>query len=213
MQLNKSTSPKAYRKKYYRKLFSFEEDAKLMVLVEKFKDNWKKIASEMKNRSVRQCKERYFHYLAPDIKREDWSHEEDLILLSSVEKYGKKWKSFEVLLNGRTEIDIRNRFNVISRKIAKKIRKESLSFNILKENSYCIFRNNSKNDQKLIKEKECSSESLNKIQSNSIEIKENEERNQGLNQDIDEFNIFADKNFGSDISDNSFEEYMSEFCF
>ena len=106
MQYSDSNSSKTNKRKYYRKLFTFEEDTKLIFLVKKFKSNWKKIAFEMKNRSVRQCKERYFHYLSPDIRKDDWTSEEDILLLSSVEKHGKKWKTLELFFKGRTEIDI-----------------------------------------------------------------------------------------------------------
>lgn len=42
--------------------------------------------------------------------------------MSSVIKFGKKWKVFEELFLNRTEIDIRNRYYVLQRKISKIIR-------------------------------------------------------------------------------------------
>lgn len=122
--------------------FTAEEDQKLLGIVsnlvkaqpKKFKKNdlniynsdelinWAKVARQMGNRSVRQCKERYFHYLAPSINKKEWSNEEDSLLMSSVLKYGKKWKVFEELFSNRTEIDIRNRYYVLQRKISKIIR-------------------------------------------------------------------------------------------
>lgn len=102
-----------------RKLFTLEEDQKLIELVEKYKDDWGKISSEMKNRSVRQCKERYLHYLSPNIIKRDWTPEEDMLLLFNIQKYGKAWKKLEILFPGRTEIDIRNRFNILFRRIVK----------------------------------------------------------------------------------------------
>lgn len=113
---------------YKRSKFTAQEDRQLLILVEIYKFNWKKISIEMKNRSVRQCKERYYHYLSPNINKNDWSHEEDVLLLSSVEKYGKKWKALESLFNNRTEVDIRNRFNILSRKIFKIIKEKNFAF-------------------------------------------------------------------------------------
>lgn len=106
-------------KKTPRKLFSHEEDKKLIELYEKYKDNWKEISKEMKNRSVRQCKERYYHYLSPNIKKNEWNQEEDILLIKLNQKFGNKWKYFEFFFPGRTEIDIRNRFNVIYRLLSK----------------------------------------------------------------------------------------------
>ena len=89
-----------------RKLFTLEEDQKLIELYGKYRDNWKLISKEMKNRSVRQCKDRYYHYLSPFIMKREWTIDEDILLLLSIQKYGKKWKTLEFLFPGRTEIDI-----------------------------------------------------------------------------------------------------------
>lgn len=81
--------------------------------------NWKNISKEMGTRSVRQCKERYMHYLSPTITRNEWKSEEDALLLSLITEHGRKWKLFESFLKGRTEINIHNRFNVLSRRLNK----------------------------------------------------------------------------------------------
>lgn len=110
------------RRNYSRRTFTIDEDKKLLELVTKYKENWKEISREMKSRNIRQCKERYFHYLSPNINHEKWREDEDSLLLKYVEMYGKKWKNFENYFNGRTEIDIRNRFYVLSRLIKKKLK-------------------------------------------------------------------------------------------
>ena len=102
-----------------RSMFTQQEDAKLISLVQRHQENWKKISKEMNNRSVRQCKERYNHYLSPTINHSEWTKQEDDLLLSKVDEHGKRWKLFEVFFDGRTEIDIRNRFNVLMRRKAK----------------------------------------------------------------------------------------------
>lgn len=206
-------SNKQNKKQYYRKLFSFEEDSKLMILVEKYKDNWKKIASEMSDRSVRQCKERYFHYLSPDIKRDEWSHDEDLLLLSSVEKQGKRWKALESIFEGRTEIDIRNRFKVLTRRISKKIRKDSLLTKVeIKSNESKSLKFEKKQNNEYNKTKKTSQL---KTDQNSEQVKpENSEIN-CLNRSYNFLNYFlnAHEVIGSDISEDSIEDFMSEFCF
>ena len=128
------------RRKYNKRLpFTEEEDQKLLKIIsntmnkgydsnEQIREDlidWKIISKEMGNRSVRQCKERYFHYLSPQINKKDWTPEEDSLLFSTVGNIGKKWKIMEDLFENRTEIDIRNRYYVLQRKKAKDARKAS----------------------------------------------------------------------------------------
>lgn len=205
-QLKTTKSGTQNKKYYYRKLFTFEEDSKLMILVEKYNNNWKKIASEMKDRSVRQCKERYFHYLSPDIKRDVWTNEEDLLLLSSVEKHGKKWKALEYIFDGRTEIDIRNRFNVLTRRISRKIRKESQKANTEKKNTNDL---NSKKDES----KNSNQSELQNDEKQAVDhAKDKNKKNHSPNN---VFNFFenADEDIASDISDESFDDLTVDFCF
>ena len=127
------------RRKYNKRLpFTEEEDQKLLKIIsntmnkgydsnEQIREDlidWKIISKEMGNRSVRQCKERYFHYLSPQINKKDWTPEEDSLLFSTVGNIGKKWKIMEDLFENRTEIDIRNRYYVLQRKITKAARLE-----------------------------------------------------------------------------------------
>lgn len=93
---------------------------------------WQKISLIMKklnfNRNGRQCRDRYFHYLSPQINNDaEWSSDDDELLLKSVKEKGKKWKSFERLFKGRTEVSIRNRYNLLIRKEKKEIKKKQKS--------------------------------------------------------------------------------------
>lgn len=125
--------------KYYKKKpFSPEEDEVLLNLVEtQGIGNWQKISIKMKNynfdRNGRQCRDRYYHYLDPSIKMNcDWTPEEDSLILKYVEKKGKKWKGMEKNFPGRTEVSLRNRYNLLMRKKVKEQKKtgkkEKLSF-------------------------------------------------------------------------------------
>ena len=61
-----------------RSQFSAQEDEKLTNLVKLYgDDNWDDISNLMKNRNVRKCKERWFNYLAPNVKNCPWTPEED----------------------------------------------------------------------------------------------------------------------------------------
>ena len=192
---------------YIRIMFTKEEDERLLALVEKYPDNWKSIAREMGNRSVRQCKERYNHYLSPSIKREEWTKEEDDILLLKVSDHGKRWKLFEYFFKGRTEIDIRNRYNVLMRRKAKKERieeKKRLFLEMDAENAFNkalqmnFYSNTEQNSlifnqisqQNIEKPKEQTKAKTNESK-NFPSYKTNEENN---SLDIDDTNVFLDNN-------------------
>lgn len=116
---------KCSTKKIQKNVFSVVEDKMLLSLVNKYGEkNWSIISNCMKqynyDRSIRQCKDRYFHYLDPKISNyTDWTAEEDQSLLNYVQKFGKKWKLSENFFPGRTEVSIRNRYQVLIRKFTR----------------------------------------------------------------------------------------------
>ena len=100
--------------------FSFEEDQKLIDLVNKFGSNsWVIISEEMKSRNPRQCRERYNNYLKPELSNECWSFEEDVILVNKYSLYGSHWSRISKFLPKRSENSIRNRWNYLLRKSEK----------------------------------------------------------------------------------------------
>lgn len=109
--------------------FTHEEDDLLTSLVNLHGiGNWQKISQDMQkknfNRNGRQCRDRYYHYLDPGINmKSNWSEEEDMLILKFVKEEGKRWKGMEKLFPGRTEVSIRNRYNLLIRKMTKNERK------------------------------------------------------------------------------------------
>ena len=181
-----------------RKYFTAEEDIKLLELIKKYNFDWKKISNEMNNRTVRQCKDRYHHYLSPDICREKWTHDEDNLLLSTVEAQGKKWKLFENIFTGRTEIDIRNRYNILMRRINKETQKPEI---------------NPCNEQYINEKKEDNFVyPINTSQSENIEKQQDNEKETDLFIEDLEVNDM-DKVFGMDLGINSFDDFLSELYF
>ena len=105
--------------------FTPEEDQMITDLVKKFGDeNWALIASMMKGRSTRQCRERYINYLNPTINRAPWTKEEDDLLIEKKSIYGSHWKSIADFFPHRTDINVKNRWLKLQRQNAKKLRKE-----------------------------------------------------------------------------------------
>jgi hypothetical protein len=112
-----SEKPKLKRK------FSPAEDAALKQLVEENGTNdWAKIASQMRARDSRQCKERWYHYLMPELVKLPWAQADDILLECKVAEQGRKWKMFESSFPGRTDIDIKNRYNVLARRRLRRLR-------------------------------------------------------------------------------------------
>jgi hypothetical protein len=89
--------------------FSEQEDQQLCSLVEQFGDsNWPTVASFMRGRSVRQCRDRWHHYLAPACSAAEWTPEEDRLLVDRIRIVGKQWAKLTPIFPGRTGIAIRN---------------------------------------------------------------------------------------------------------
>ncbi|KAK8840039.1 hypothetical protein M9Y10_030971 [Tritrichomonas musculus] len=135
---NQKLSQQALIKRRTRNPFSKEEDQQILQLVQYFgvndKNNWYFIASQLKGRSPRQCRERYQLFLSDQVRKNaKWSSEEDEILLSKYQIYGPHWKQLEQFFVGRTSYNIKNRFISLSRRMKPSEDKEDYQRCELKE--------------------------------------------------------------------------------
>lgn len=120
--------------------FSIEEDHKLIELVLKYgidkKKNWQKIATNMKGRNVRQCRERYNLFLRENVRKKIiWTKEEDELLLLKYSLLGPRWKTMEEFFKGRNSYSIKNRFISLNRKKHKNDNENSKNPKIYKTSS------------------------------------------------------------------------------
>jgi hypothetical protein len=100
--------------------FSLNEDILLRGLVCEYgENNWSQIASQMPNRNQRQCRERWFNYLSPTVRNVPWTDQEDALLLQKVAEQGHQWHRLATLFPLRTDINIKNRYHVLNRKMSK----------------------------------------------------------------------------------------------
>jgi hypothetical protein len=78
--------------------------------------NWPLIAFLMLDRNARQCRDRWFHYLAPGLNHEPWTSEEDALLLQKFRELGSKWAKIAKFFPGRTRENCRNRLYALERR-------------------------------------------------------------------------------------------------
>lgn len=99
-----------------------EQDKELMKIIREFggeTNRWSEIGKRMKNRSGKQCRERYHNHLKADIKRGDWTQEEDDSIWKLQAEFNGQWAYIAKTLTGRSASAVKNRWHLVCRKITK----------------------------------------------------------------------------------------------
>jgi hypothetical protein len=93
-----------------------EEDTLLsQAIKEHGMSNWTRVAQDLPGRNGKQCRERWMNQLCPSLSRDNWTQQEDAILLQQQRLSGNQWSQVAYFLPGRSANAVKNRFSWLNR--------------------------------------------------------------------------------------------------
>ncbi|GAQ79972.1 MYB-like DNA-binding protein [Klebsormidium nitens] len=99
-----------------RTIWTPEEDRKLREHVGAHgTQGWSRFANTLADRSGKQCRNRWYHVLDPELSREEWTEEEEQILVDLHRRIGKRWALLARQIKGRSETAVKNHWNSVNR--------------------------------------------------------------------------------------------------
>jgi hypothetical protein len=97
-----------------RSKFTEEEDSRLKTIVQQNPHcTWHDVATFFPGKTVRQVRDRYNNYLAPQLNHSAWTAAEDSLLREKFALYGPQWRVLKQFFAGRSDVNIKNRWSVL----------------------------------------------------------------------------------------------------
>jgi hypothetical protein len=94
-----------------------EEDQILREKRSLYGRKWAKIAAHLPGRQGKQCRERFVNHLDSELKKGEWTDDEEAILIAMHEHHGNRWANISKQLPGRSDNDVKNHwYSTIQRK-------------------------------------------------------------------------------------------------
>lgn len=79
---------------------------------------WTECSNFIKGRTGKQCRERWFNVMCPNVVKGNWTLYEDFVIFYVYNAIGSKWAEMNKILVSRTENSIKNRFYSTLRSVA-----------------------------------------------------------------------------------------------
>ncbi|XP_054816141.1 transcription factor MYB58 [Prosopis cineraria] len=127
--MGKGRAPCCDKNKVKRGPWSPQEDLKLVTFIQKHgHQNWRSLPKQAGLlRCGKSCRLRWINYLRPDVKRGNFTKEEEEAIMKLHEVLGNKWSKIASELPGRTDNEIKNVWHT---HLKKKLLKNSSSNNL-----------------------------------------------------------------------------------
>mmetsp|Transcript_25251 Transcript_25251/g.35398 ORF Transcript_25251/g.35398 Transcript_25251/m.35398 type:complete len:571 (+) Transcript_25251:3-1715(+) len=94
-----------------------EEDNILKDKRQLYGRKWAKIAAHLPGRQGKQCRERFVNHLDPELKKGEWTDDEEAVLIALHENHGNRWANISKQIPGRSDNDVKNHwYSTIQRK-------------------------------------------------------------------------------------------------
>ena len=100
--------------------WTVEEDVLLKRIINESgpTSSWSNVSTRIPGRTPKQCRERWYHHLDTNIRKGNWTNQEDNAILEAQKQIGNQWSKVAAILTGRTDIDVKNRFHKLQLKEA-----------------------------------------------------------------------------------------------
>jgi hypothetical protein len=84
--------------------------------------SWTKLAKMLPGRIGKQCRERWMNHLNPDLSRDQWTPEEDELLMELHAEFGNSWSKIAARMPRRADNMIKNRwYSTLSKKSVQEV--------------------------------------------------------------------------------------------